>query len=118
MNDYIMNINEKLKHFLQRNVNICVNNEVYKQGKLILYTNGIFTINIHLKSSKKHKNEILKLPTPFGIEYCGDINTIYFDYRIQTFAHKDKQIIDLIGLVKPKTVSRLYDKILTIECIK
>lgn len=118
MNDYLFDIDETLNPFLQKNIKFVLNDQVYKEGKFILYTHGHFSLNFDIKNNKKNKIETVKIPLPFSFESHNKDNLLFFDYRIKTFTREHKDIELYIKNIKKTTLSRYYDKILTIESVK
>ena len=115
MNDYLVKIDNVLKQLLQKNIKFLLNDQVVKDGKFILFTHGYFSLNFIIYNHKKDKLELIKLPVPFDFEYYEDEGLLYFDYRIKTFSHNDKEIEQFINNIKKPKVSKYYDKILTLE---
>jgi hypothetical protein len=115
MNDYQMSIDNILKQLLQKNIKFVLNDQVTREGKLILFNHGYFTLNFHIKNHRKNKNELFKLPIPFDFEYHDDDGLLYFDYRIKTFAHGNEEIETMVKGAKKTHLSKYYDKILIIE---
>ena len=117
MNDYVQTIDDHLKALLQKNVKLNLNNNVYREGKLILFSHGYFCLNLHIRNYIKNKNELLKIPLPFDVEYHDD-GLLFFDYRIMKFIHNNVVAKSVIDKIKKKTLSKFYDKILTIEVLQ
>lgn len=115
MNDYLLQLDDVLKHFLQRNIKFLINSQFYKEGKFIFYTHGYFSLNFNIKNYRKNKTEILKIPIPFDFEIHRNDNLLYFDYRVKTFSHNNTEIEKYIKTVENPILSRYFDKILTIE---
>lgn len=118
MNDYLLELDDVLKPFLQKNIRFTINNQPHKEGKFILYTHGYFSLNFNIKNYRKNKMEIIKIPLPFDYEAHESDNLLYFDYRIKTFSKDHKDIEDCIKAIRAPVLSRYYDKILIIEALK
>ena len=118
MNEYLLKLDEALKPFLQKNIRFIINSQPYKEGKFILYTHGYFCLNIDIKNYRKNKTEILKIPLPFKFESHVEDELLYFDYRIKSFILEHKDLDAEIKSIKSSTLSRYYDKVLTIEVLK
>jgi hypothetical protein len=118
MNQYLLDIDDILKPYLQKNIRFIINNQPYKEGKFILYTHGYFSLNFNIRNYRKNKTETVKLPLPFSYEVHKSEDLLYFDYRLKTFIREHKDIENCIKDVKNQTLSKYYDKILTIETVK
>jgi len=117
MNEYLATIDEHLTGLLQKNLRFGLNGNTYREGKLILYTHGYFCLNVNIRNYIKNKNELLKIPIPFDIEFHDD-GLLFFDYRINKFIHNNLTAEKLITNIKKSTLSKFYDKILTIEVVQ
>ena len=115
MNDYLTSIDNILKQLLQKDIRFVLNDQVNREGKLILFNHGYFTLNFHIKNYRKNKNELFKIPVPFDFEYHDEDGLLYFDYRIKTFSHGNTEIESMIKNIKKPHTSKYYDKILIIE---
>jgi len=115
MNDYLTTIDEVFKGLLQKDIRFVLNNQTTREGKLILFNHGYFSINLNIKNYKKNKLEVLKLPIPFNFEVYQDEGLLYFDYRVKTFVHNNSEMLILINNIKKPHISKYYDKILIIE---
>lgn len=113
-NTNLLQLDETLKDYLQRDLVLRLNNQTYKRGKLILFTHSYFTINLIVKNIKKNKNDTLKIPIPFN-HYVTDC--LIFDYKVSTFLKADKELITLFEKIKKPDFSKFYDKLLQIEVI-
>lgn len=115
MNEYLQKIDEGLKPFFQKKIRLLINDQQYKEGRFILYTHGYFSLNLEVENAKKKKTEVIKIPLPFECEYYPDESLLYFDYRIQSFTKEYKILEALIRKMTAPSLSRYYDKIVTIE---
>lgn len=113
LNTNFIKIEDILKDFLQKELVLKLNNQVYKRGKFILFNKSYFTINFIIKRNKKNKNEIIKLPFPF--DFYHNNNILYFDYKICNFLKNDKELIKLFEEIEKPECSKFYDKILEIQ---
>ena len=104
-----------LKSLLQRSVSFEIDKKVFKQGKIILYSQKYFYINFVLNTDKK-KKEKTDIPIPFNFEIHKEDNLIYFDYRLTTLAHNNKDVLDLINKITLNK-NKFLNKILTISLL-
>ena len=113
MNDFIINIDEILKHALLSQVILKIDGNPYKEGIFISFTHNFFNLNLLLKNKRKIKTDVLKIPLPFDIYTLN--NNIIFDYSIKKFIKNNPDLDLLINDLKKPCISKFYDKILTIE---
>ena len=101
-----------LKNLLQRSLKFKLHNNVWRNGRVILYKQSGFFIEVTIQSKKRERFE---LPIPFDIVISCDKKKIYFDYRFSTFVNNNKELQSLIGKLLPDTRNRFYDTVLEIE---
>ena len=104
-----------LKYLLQKNLKLSIKNKQYRKGKLILFKQKNYHIEITIK---KNEDDIkrFEIPIPFNIEIWKEDGLIYFDYRLITLANNDKVIYnELKKLESDKAKHRFYDQILEIQ---
>ena len=103
---------------LQNNLIFTLGKKVVKQGRLILFKQAHFYIQLSLLSNKNVK-EILEIPIPFYIENYPHEKLIYFDYRFRALAGNDTSISQRLQNVTIKNInpSQYYNKILEIKTI-
>jgi hypothetical protein len=108
-------IEKACKFLLQKNITLELKNKTYKQGKLIIFYQTNFYITLILNTAKKEKEKI-DIPIPYGVEFYGDENLIYFDYRIKALS-KHAPEIETNLLVYPKKIknNKFWDTILLIS---
>lgn len=109
------NIEDTLKSLLQKKLTFEVDCKSFKTGRLLLFTQKYFYLSLILSTIKK-KQEKLEIPIPFNIEVHKDDNLIYFDYRLATLAHNNKEALELLQKI-PAAKNKFFDKILTINII-
>ena len=103
---------------LQNNLIFTLGKKVVKQGRLILFKQAHFYIQLSLLS-KKNVKEDLEIPIPFYIENYPHEKLIYFDYRFRALAGNDTSISQRLQNVTIKNInpSQYYNKILEIKTI-
>lgn len=104
-----------LKGILQKNISLEIDKKIFKTGKFILYSQKYFFITFVISSEKK-KQEKFDIPIPFSVEVHKEDNLIYFDYRLNTLAHNNKELINLLKSAV-LTKNKFIDKILTISLL-
>jgi len=107
------NIDNLLKPLLQKEVTFNFKHKTYKSGKLLLYKLSGNYLSFMLVNEKK--KETFEIPFPYSAEENkGKVN---FDYRLETLAENDFDLlIALKGVTKVKN-SRFYDSVLTISAL-
>jgi hypothetical protein len=118
MSEYISKLEDILKSILLKNVQIYINDHLYKEGQFTLFTHNIFNFQFYLKSVKKNKLEIMKIPYPFEYHSFEKNQQIIFDYRIITFTHNDLEMANIIKSIKKTSTSKYYDTILRLQIKK
>lgn len=101
-----------LKSFLQKKVSFEIDGKLFKTGKILLFTQKYFYISLILSTTKK-KQEKVEIPIPFNIEIHNDDNLIYFDYRLTTLAHNNKEALDALQEINTQK-NKFFNKILTL----
>lgn len=101
---------ECLKFLLQRNVVFSINDNIFKRGKIILFNQKGFSIEILLKTKVK----VIRffLPIPFKVKLNTD--NVLFSYKFCNLAYNTELLKMLYELPSSK-VNRYYDNILKIE---
>lgn len=108
-------LEEILKNILQKKVTFEIESKCFKTGKVLLFSQKYFYISFILSTAKK-KQEKLEIPIPFNVEMHKDDNLIYFDYRLATLAHNNKEALDALQEITAQK-NKYYNKILTINII-
>ena len=105
-------IESVLKENLQNNLEFRLKNKIYKKGRLILFKQVNFYIEILLDG--KNKYDKFEIPIPFFVESWKD-NLIYFDYRLNALAGNDKELLNILQNIAPTKKCKFYDTILEIQ---
>ena len=106
-------LDKTLKSILQSDLKFRIRNSIWRSGRLILYKQSGFFIELTIQSKKKERFEI---PIPYDIKM--NQNKISFDYTHSTLVNNDKKHLELIDtFLKSGIKSRFYDTILEIEVI-
>jgi len=113
---YIENsiIEDVLKKILQQNISIILGDKVLKKGKLVLFKQVHYCLELSLKNKDNNIKKI-ELPIPFNVENWEDDNLIYFDYRLSTLAKTKPQLQQLIQKLAVNKPHKFYNQILEIE---
>ena len=103
---------------LQNNLVFTLGKKTVKQGRLILFKQAHFYIQLTLLSNKNIK-EVLEIPIPFYVENYPLENLIYFDYRFRALAGNDSELSEQLQKVTIKNInpSQYYNKILEIKTV-
>lgn len=104
-----MVLDEILPDNFQKNIKISVENNVIYFGRLILFKHKTFYYQLLISKEKGKKTNVL-LPYPFAVEICDD-GSILFDYRNETLAEGDKNIINSINRMRKPSKSVFYNNI-------
>jgi len=106
-------IDTLLKPLLQRDVVFSFKQKNYKSGKLLLYKLSGNYLSFILVNEKKR--ETFEIPFPYSAYF--EKNKVYFDYKLETLAENDFDLlITLKGVNKIKN-SRFYDSVMTISSL-
>ena len=97
---------------LQKNLTIEIEGKIIKTGKLILFNQKYFFVVLLIYNKEKKKQEKIDIPIPFSIK--KEKNKIIFDYKINTLAKNNKDLLQLIQSVKV-VKNKFYNKILTLH---
>lgn len=106
-------VDKTLQKLLQRNIRLRVEKKVWRTGKLILFKQSGFFVELIIDAPKKR--ERFEIPIPYNIVEHRD--RVYFDYKINTLVRGQKDLLKLIEKLDITTKSRFYDAILEIEVI-
>ena len=100
-------IEENLKPFLQRNIQITVDNKIIREGKLILFNLKDYHIILTIKI--KGKNKTYEIPYPF-VSTVETPDILAFDYRLKHI-HRDAPEIKSHKVFLANKTSRLYNAV-------
>jgi hypothetical protein len=103
---------------LQNYLVFTLGKKTVKQGRLILFKQAHFYIQLTLLSNKNVK-EILEIPIPFYTENYPLENVMYFDYRFRALAGNDGDLSQRLQKIVIKNInpSQYYNKILEIKTV-
>lgn len=102
-----------LQKLLQQNIRLKIDKKIWRTGKLVLFKQSGFFVELIIDAPKKR--ERFEIPIPYEIVEHSD--RVLFDYRMSTLTRGKEELLDLIDCLNIKTKSRFYDSILTIELI-
>jgi hypothetical protein len=110
MTDQIDNL---IKPYLLKEVTFNFKHKTYKSGKLLLYKLSGNYLSFILVNEKKR--ETFEVPFPYSA--YNENSKVHFDYRLDTLAENDYELLlTLKGVNKVKN-SRFYDSVLTISSL-
>jgi len=106
-----------LKQLLQKNLRFWLNKRVWKEGKLLLFKQSGFYLELIINSKKKAK-ERFEIPIPYNVESWLDEDVVYFDYKLLSLSGK-KQLDIYTLLTKMECIgkNKFFDTILEIEVL-
>jgi len=105
------NLDNAIKPYFLKDVIFSLKNKTYKKGKLINFRLSGCYISFIVNTEKKR--ETFEIPFPFALEEKN--NQIVFDYRLETLAEQDFELlINLKSTSKVKN-SKFYNSVLTIN---
>lgn len=112
-------LEDVFKTLFQRDLELEINNKVFKRGKFVLYRLETYSNNfeITLIFEKNSKIEHFKIPYPFNYEFYPEDNELFFDYRLITLCNNNLEIVDKLKPIceKYNTSCKFLDKILKIN---
>lgn len=103
-------IEEALTGCLQRNVQITVKDRKIANGKLILYKIDGFYIQLTFQGATSLEH--VDIPYPFNTIKEG--TKLLFDYRLESLAEKDFNLLFILQSISKKRESKFYNSLLEI----
>jgi len=112
----IEQIEAGVNKLLQSNIIFALENKIVKKGKLILFcVKDFFCVFTLICEEKNNKKIIYEIPYPFALNVLN--NKVVFDYTINTFCEKNKQLTDIIRTLGIEKTSKLFNKRLSITAV-
>ena len=106
-------IDTLLKPLLQRDIIFSFKQKNYKSGKLLLYKlSGNYMSFIVVNEKKRETFEI-----PFPYSAYLEKSKVHFDYKLETLAENDFDLLIVLKGVNKIKNSRFYDSVLTISVL-
>jgi len=109
----IEKVDNLIKPLLQRNVIFSFKHKNYKTGKLLLYKVAGNYMSFTLITEKK--KETFEIPFPFSVNSTEQ--SISFDYRLETLAENDYELLITLKSITKVKNCRFYDNVLTITAL-
>ena len=106
-------LEEVLKRLLQKNLRFLIGGKVFKKGKLILFKQNNY--HLELTVQKEDETKRFEIPVPFDVEEWEEDGLVYFDYRFSTLSKGNAGLQNLIKKLPKQGKSKFYDTILEIE---
>lgn len=103
-----------LKQMLQRYLIVHKEKRIIKRGKLILFKQNNFNIDLHLVVPKKPNTIIYSLPIPFDTVIKGSRHVI-FDYRLNSLVRNNVSMYNQLIHIVPAKKSKFYNTEIFIE---
>jgi hypothetical protein len=108
-----MNIETKLKYFLQRDIVLSLNSKILKEGKLVLFSEKDYYLYLYLKHGNSQQKKI-EIPYPFDITIKD--NYLILDYTLASISKNDSELYYRLMSLNQKNNSKFYNnKILLFE---
>jgi len=109
-------LEDTLKYLLQKNLKLYINNKQYRKGRLLLFKQNNYHIELTIK---KNDTDVKKfeIPIPFAVELWKDDGLVYFDYRLLTLTKKNTMVYNILKPLSVETNNKFYDKILEIQIV-
>jgi hypothetical protein len=101
----MINLEQSLNYFLQREITFTVDNKCVKRGKLILCSIKDFYITFYLKHNDDQKR--YELPYPFATHGVG--KDLVFDYKLSTLSCNNVDLLLKLQSLNKKKNSKIYD---------
>jgi hypothetical protein len=108
------NLESVLKQMVQRYLFIYRENRVIKRGKLILFRQNNFNIDLHLITPKKIPPIIYSLPIPFDTTIKNNKQVI-FDYKLSRLVKNNVNMYNQLIHINPAKKSKFYNTEICIE---
>ncbi len=109
-------IEETLKDLLQKNLKLSINNKQYRKGKLLLFKQNNYHIELTVRKNEKDMKRF-EIPIPFAIEKWADDGLVYFDYRLKTLAKNDAVVYEMLKKLPLEGNNKFYNKILEVQIL-
>ena len=106
-------IEDALKSLLQKNICLNIKNKLIKKGKLILFKQNNYHIELLFHNAEKEIKK-LEIPIPYAVENWSSDKLIYFDYRLTTLT-KDITLIKTLKSLSRDGNNKFYDTIVEIN---
>jgi hypothetical protein len=105
-----------LTRSLQTPIKFILGQKIIKQGRLVLFKQQHYYINITLLTSKNNK-ESFEIPIPFRVEEYMHEGLVYFDYRLTSLSGINEDLNFRLSKLKIKNInpSQYFNRILEIQ---
>lgn len=106
----MMNIEQTLNYFLQREITFSIDDKVVKRGKLILCNIKDFYITFYLKHNDDQKR--YELPYPYAIEATS--KGVVMDYTMESLAGSNLDLLFRLKSLNKKKNTKIFNSKVTI----
>lgn len=103
-----------LKQMLQRYLIVHKEKRIIKRGKLILFKQNNFNIDLHLIAPKKNNTIIYSLPIPFDTIIKSN-RYVMFDYRLNSLVKNNVNMYNMLSHIIPAKKTKFYNTEIYIE---
>lgn len=109
-------IEEVLKFLLQKKLKFMIKNKQVKKGKLILFKQNNYHLELMMEINGDTKK--FEIPIPYEAEVWEKDDLVYFDYRLTTLGKNNPELQNIIRSIPREGNNKYYDTILEIEIQK
>jgi len=108
-------IEEQLKQFLQKDIQVVVKDRKLYNGKLLLYRiDGFYIQLIFAPSITALNNSPVSVEIPYPFNIIEGAKKLSFDYRLEALAEKDFNLLFTLQSISKKRESKFYNSTLEI----
>lgn len=108
-------IEETLKYLLQRQITFTINDRVIKKGKLVIFKQNNYCVDLHLNQSQTKKEGLLIYTIPIPFTIIKTSQNILFDYRLVSLVRSNERLLQMVKNIAPARKTKFYDTILNIR---
>ncbi len=109
----LLTLDENLKAYFQKDVQLTLKNKPFKKGKLINFKLSGCYISLIVHTEKKR--ETFEIPFPYAIR--TENSKLVFDYTFETLAEHDEELLINLKTVTKVKNCKFYNTTLTISSL-
>lgn len=106
----MIELEEKLKPLMLKNVIFELNNKIYKKGKIRVFNTKQFFIKFKLETA----NDVKEFELPYPYKVIRTTNGFLFDYCLSAFIPRTDEVFWKMKTLNMADASKLHDKYLYI----
>lgn len=107
-------LEKSLISLLQRNLQFIINKNIWREGRLLLFKQNGFYIELVIEN-KKHETERFEIPIPFDIIQKTDF--YLFSYEIEKLVCNKPDIVKDLLQIEPSCRSKYFNNCLKVAII-